>query len=162
MKLQVPVKSDSSENDKLNLDWDDLVFRIKHDSFRVYFIKTPEAEVKKKVELCKGIEAALDENGKKVHFISFLDLNQLGFHLFDFPGDIDRLHPMSLHCKYHPKEDVLVIYFVYQSPTKDIIRSRQAKEPFGNIIFDLHGKRIISMEVNSASKILKKKDKTNC
>lgn len=159
LKMQVPICV--TENDSTNLDWDDLVFRFKPDnSFRVYFIKTSEGEVEKKIELGTNIQAALDKNGK-ICYISFLDPNELGCHLFDYPDTIDGKPPMSLHCKYYRREDNLVIKFIEQSGTaKRMVRSRQAKKPYEyDIIFDIENNRFIGMEILSASQLLKKKSK---
>jgi len=148
---------------KSTLDWGDMVYRYDNDKdiFRLFFIKTTEEMVKEKKELATNVRMSVDTDGKMLYFEFENASKTFGCHLLDYPHILDEWPGCSLHWSYDHDEDALDIHLMSEAEVKRRFHhNQQAKEPFQyDIIFDMDkNDRYISCEINSASKLLRKKN----
>jgi len=153
-----PLIFEGKIHSQTTLDWDDFVYRYKEDTdtFSIFFVKTTSEMVSKKVLIAKNVFAAKDVQDKILYLEFQKSHETLGFHLLDYPGDLNELPSMTLQSFYFPEENVLDIYFIDRNGMKIAFTDHFNYE----IMFDLDKSgRYVSVEILNASKLLCKRKK---
>jgi len=126
-----------------DLNWQDFIFRQREKTFRIYFVRAKDDDVKRRQQLLDHIEAALDADDK-ILFVEFCEPDeQLACHRFNYAAPLEELYPMALRCQYFPAEDLMSIDFLSDFHKVEFASSKGCRPPYDHsIFFDLTSREV--------------------